>query len=127
MCVFLRTWTAPSGILSCTPDFEYGVQAIIAKQAAAQKTAPKEVSESGGLLLVKVLKGENLTRLPDPYCLVFLTDEKDEPGEIVCRAEVVRNGCSTCHDKVCTSRVCCTSRTHILCLFLSPPIRFSLT
>jgi hypothetical protein len=38
-------------------------QAIIAKQAAAQKKAPKEVSESRGLLRVTVVEAENLPKL----------------------------------------------------------------
>jgi hypothetical protein len=46
-----------------TPDLKYGVQAIIAKQAAAQKKAPKEVSESRGLLRVTVVEAENLPKL----------------------------------------------------------------
>jgi hypothetical protein len=80
-------------------------QAIIAKQAAAQKKAPKEVSESRGLLRVTVVEAENLPKLDlmrasDPYCLVFLTDEKGEPGEIVYRTEVVPHNCNPVFNEV---------------------------
>jgi len=69
-------------------------QASIAKQSAALKKAPTEVPESRGLLRVTVIEAQNLPmldlmRTSDPYCLVFLTDDKGEPGEIVYRTEVV--------------------------------------
>ena len=79
-------------MLSCTPDPEYGVQAIIAKQAAAQKTAPKEKSESRGLLRVTVVEAENLPRLDlmrTPgmrnlhlllYCSSVLAEENNASG-----------------------------------------------
>lgn len=69
-------------------------QALIAKQAAAMKAAPKEVEESKGLLRVTIVEASNLPKLDlmratDPYGLVFLSDEGGEPGEIVYRTEVV--------------------------------------
>ena len=41
------------------------------------------------------------TRLLDPYCLVFLTDDKGEPGEIVYRTEVVPHERNPVFNEVC--------------------------
>jgi len=74
-------------------------QALIAKQAAAMKAPPKEISQSKGLLRVTIVEASKLPKLDlmrasDAYCLVFLTDQNEEPGEIVYRTEVVPHNTS---------------------------------
>ena len=72
-------------------------QASIAKQALSLRPSQKkEETSSQGLLRVTVIEASGLPRLDlmrscDPYCLVFLTDEGGEPGEIVYRTEVVHH------------------------------------
>ena len=51
-------------------------------------------SLSQGLLRVTIVEATNLPKMDllrasDPYCLVFLTDDSGEPGEIVYRTEVI--------------------------------------
>ena len=56
--------------------------------------AAAEVHESRWLLRVTVIEAQNLRKLDlmrttDPYCFVFLEDERGKPGEIIYRTEVV--------------------------------------
>lgn len=71
-------------------------QAAISKQVSSMKPQIKDSTSSlsQGLLRVTIVEATNLPKMDllrasDPYCLVFLTDDSGEPGEIVYRTEVI--------------------------------------
>ena len=100
----------------------HGMQAIIAKQAAAMKAPPRDSVQSRGLLRVTVVEATNLPKLDllrasDPYCLVFLTDEAGEPGEIVYRTEVVPHNSNPIFNEVRKFVLARASEHDIACAF----------